>query len=38
MSLLIKNAKCYIGGKLIEKNIFCENGKIAKITSLEPKT
>ena len=37
MSLLIKNAKCYIGGKLIEKNIFCENGKIAKITSLEPK-
>ncbi len=37
MSLLITNAKCYVGGKLVEKNIFCKDSKIAKITSLEPK-
>ncbi len=37
MSLLIKNAKCYIDGKLVEKNIFCKDGRIAKITSQEPK-
>jgi dihydroorotase len=37
MSLLIKNAKCYIDGKLLDKNILCVDGKISKITSLEPK-
>jgi dihydroorotase len=37
MALLVKNAKVYMNGKLVEKNIFCKNGKIAKITSLKPK-
>lgn len=37
MSLLIKNARCYIDGRLIEKNIFCDKGRIARITSQEPR-
>lgn len=37
MSLLIKNARAYIGGQLVEKNILCEGGKITRITGQEPK-
>ncbi len=37
MSLLIKNCKAYIGGKLENKNILTINGKISKITSKLPK-
>src|SRR3989338_2131697 len=37
MSLLIKNAKVYAGGKFIEKNILCDGGKIVQITTSEPK-
>ena len=37
MSLLIKNAKILINGVLAERNIFCADGKIAKITSQEPR-
>ena len=37
MSLLIKNAKVYTGGKFIEKNILCDGGKIVQFTTSEPK-
>ncbi len=37
MSLLITNAKVYSEGKLISKNIFCQDGKIVQITSKGPK-
>jgi len=37
MTLLIKNAKVYQSGKLIEKNIFIENSRIQKITSQDVK-
>src|SRR3989338_11693467 len=33
MSILIKNGKVYQNGSLIEKNIFVQEGKIAKTTS-----
>src|SRR3989338_7707702 len=33
MSILIKNGKVYQNGSLIQKNIFVQEGKIAKITS-----
>ena len=33
MSLLIKNGKVYQNGSLIQKNIFINDGKIAKLTS-----
>ncbi|MEW6295705.1 MAG: amidohydrolase family protein [Candidatus Diapherotrites archaeon] len=35
MSLLIKNAKIFLNGKLIQKNLFLEGGKISGITSKE---
>ena len=37
MSLLIKNCKAYINGKLENKNILMINGKISKITGKLPK-
>src|SRR3989339_1619681 len=37
MSLLIKNCKAYISGKLENKNILIINGKISKITNKLPK-
>ena len=36
-SLLIKNCKAYINGRLENKNILIINGKISKITNKLPK-
>ena len=33
MSILIKNGKVHRNGSLIQKNIFIQDGKIAKLTS-----
>ncbi|MCK5023042.1 MAG: dihydroorotase family protein, partial [Candidatus Aenigmarchaeota archaeon] len=33
MSLAVENGRVYMGGKLSEKNILIENGKVKKITS-----
>ena len=37
MSLIIKNCRILVAGKVFQKNILIQKGKIAKITSKEPK-
>ena len=38
MSLLIKNCRMLVKGKVYIKNILVKNGKISKITNKEPKS